>query len=534
MALPFAFDWKAPDYVEVLEWRAERLARLRADPDSLDDAKVYYRDHPAEFISHWGMTFDPRNADIGRPSQAPFILFPKQEEWVNWFMERWQAREPGLTEKSRDMGMSWLTVATAATVCLFRPGVVAGFGSRKEDYVDKLGDPKSLFWKAREFIACLPVEFRAGWDRTKHAPHMRIIFPDTGSAMTGEAGDNIGRGDRTSFYFVDESAHLERPHLVDASLSATTNCRQDLSSVKGMANPFATKRFGGKIKTFSFHWRDDPRKDDAWYRKQCEELDPVTVAQELDINYSASVEGVVIPNEWAQAAVDAHQKLNITPSGARHGALDVADEGVDKNAFCGAHGILMNHIEEWSGKGADIFATVQRAFMLCDEHGLDLFKYDADGLGAGVRGDARIISEARVETHAPVVKVEAFRGSEAPFAPDAEDVKGRKNSDFFANRKAQAWWSLRTRFQRTYRAVVEGKPFEPDEIISLASGAGNLQKLVTELSQATYSVNLAGKIVIDKAPDGVKSPNLADAVVIRFSTVTKPAMRINPAALHRA
>jgi len=182
--------------------------------------------------------------------------------------------------------------------------------------------------------------------------------------MTGEAGDGIGRGDRTSFYIVDESAFLERPYLVDASLSATTNCRQDISTPNGMANSFAERRHSGKVDVFTFHWRDDPRKDDAWYKKQCEELDAVTVAQEIDINYSASVEGVLIPSAWVQAAVDAHIKLGIQPTGQRMGALDVADEGKDTNAFTSRHGFLLEDTEEWSGKGDDIFGTVQSAFSI--------------------------------------------------------------------------------------------------------------------------------------------------------------------------
>lgn len=99
------------------------------------------------------------------------------------------------------MGISWLTIATASSICLFNRGVAAGFGSRKEEYVDKIGSPKSLFDKARNFINLLPAEFRGTWDIRKHAPHMRILFPDTDSVMSGEAGDGIGRGDRASFYF---------------------------------------------------------------------------------------------------------------------------------------------------------------------------------------------------------------------------------------------------------------------------------------------------------------------------------------------
>jgi hypothetical protein len=45
-----------------------------------------------------------------------------------------------------------------------------------------------------------------------------------------------------------------------------------------------------------------------------------------------------------------------------------------------------------------------------------------------------------------------------------------------------------------------------------------------ELSQPTYSKNGVGKILINKAPDGTRSPNLADTVMIRFSKDSHRAM----------
>jgi hypothetical protein len=96
-------------------------------------------------------------------------------------------------------------------------------------------------------------------------------------------------------------------------------------------------------------------------------------------------------------------------------------------------------------------------------------------------------------------------------------IPRRKNADFFANLKAQSWWSLRQRFQQTYRAVVEGQSVDPDSIISLSPDLPHLTRLCGELSQPTYSINTTGKIVVDKAPDGMKSPNLADAVMINFN-----------------
>jgi phage terminase large subunit len=118
---------------------------------------------------------------------------------------------------------------------------------------------------------------------------MRLVFPDTGSAIVGEAGDHIGRGGRSSIYFVDEAAHLERPKLIEASLASNTDCRIDISSVAGMANPFAEKRHSGRVKVFTFSWRDDPRKGPEWYAQQQAKLDPVTLAAEVDMDYRASL-----------------------------------------------------------------------------------------------------------------------------------------------------------------------------------------------------------------------------------------------------
>lgn len=531
-----SFDWKHPRYGPIYEERMRRLDNLRAlakDKEAFAALKLYYADNPADFIHDWGVTIDPRNAEVGLPVNMPFLLFPKQRAWIEWTLERWRNRERGATEKSRDAGVSWLAVALACTLCTFRDELTIGFGSRKEEYVDKIGHPKSLFWKARQFMINLPPEFTGGWDQRRDSAHMRLSFPATGSTITGEAGDNIGRGDRAALYFVDEAAYLERPQLIEASLSQTTNCRIDISSANGTANPFYEKVSSGKIKVFTFHWRDDPRKDDKWYAKQCEELDPVTVAQEIDINYTASVEGVLIPNEWVQACVDAHKVLGFGPTGGYRGALDVADEGRDKNAFFVAHGPVVVGGHEWSGVGSDIHATTQRAFDLGDEYGAFEWLYDADGLGAGVRGAARVINEQRAARQQAAHSVAPFRGSAGVFAPQSQDVPGRMNEDFFMNRKAQSWWALRQRCYRTFRAVKHGDDFSPDDLISFDREriGAILPRLLIELSQPTYQKNSVGKIVVDKVPDGSKSPNLGDAIMILFGRAARPAMMVDANAI---
>jgi phage terminase large subunit len=510
------FDWKRPDYLCLFRQRTEALKRLRANPKALAALRVFYKEHPAQFITDWGMTHDPRNIERGLPASVPFVLFPRQVEFIEWVMERWRRQESGLCEKSRDCGISWLAMSLACTLAIFHPGLSIGAGSRKESLLDNQGDPSSLFFKARMFLDSLPNEFRPDYT----SAHMRLTFPN-GSSIVGEAGDQIGRGGRASLYLVDEAAYLEQPDSIEASLAATTNCRIDVSSVNGLANPFARKRFSGKVSVFTFMWTSDPRKGPEWYAKQVETLDPVTVASEINIDYRGSVEGQLIPSAWIQAAIGAHLKLGITPSGGKYAGLDVADEGRDLNAFAARHGVVLQYLKSWSGKGGDIYQSVIKAFDLCDELGCESFFYDADGLGSGVRGDANVINEERIKTGRAYVRDTPFRGSEAVWQPDSQMVPKRFNKDLFANKKAQSWWALRLRFQQTHRAINERLPVGFDDIISIDPDLPELLQLTMELSQPTYKLNNAGKIIVEKAPDGTRSPNLADAVMIAFNPATR-------------
>ena len=537
-------DWRNPDYREVFAQRAERLQWLRADKtgERFNKVRAFYSTDEGipHFINDWGMTFDPRLAERGLPTTIPFLLFPKQFDFLSWVLGQWRKQEPGIGEKSRDWGLTWLAIALSCSLCIFREGLQIGFGSRKEEYVDSTKSPKAIFWKGRQFLMLLPVEFRNGWTLADSA-HMRLDFPATGSVITGEAGDNIGRGDRAAMYFTDEDAFIERPHLVEASLSQTTNCRISISTPKGMANPFAIKRHNpewiksGRI--FTAHWRDDPRKDETWYAKQQRDLDPVTLAQEVDLSYTASAVGIVIPQAWVQACVDLHKKLGFEVRGARMGAYDPADEGADQCAFCDATGVLVNSVISWTGKGSDTLASTQKVFALCDVLGISEFDYDSDGLGAGVRGDARSLNEQRPRK----IEARAYRGSggvaypDKPI-PDAAPRNERKlpgevvrlNADYFENAKAQAWFETRARFQRGYRALQMHErgedwraAYHPDDLISLNGAMPELGALLPQLSQATFTQAKSGKMMIDKTPDGGRSPNHADAVVIRYAPARK-------------
>jgi len=512
------FDYSSPDYTAVFNHRIERLQRIREQPHKLPMLYSYYREHPWQFINDWGNTYDPRNLAKGLPATIPFLLFKKQEEWIKFVFKNWKDSISALTEKSRGMGLSWLAVAFSATIAIFNDDVTISFVSRVESNVDKIGDPDSLFEKARMFIALLPPEFRGDWMAHRDSSHLKILFPATNSIIRGEAGKNAGRGGRASIVFVDEAAHLQQAESVEKSLSQTTFCRQDISTPNGRANPFARKRFSGALPVFTLHWRDDPHKNKEWYDKMCKVLnDPVIIAQELDIDYSASVNGIVIPSQWVQAAVGAYEKLGLKSSGPGKTAMDVADEGFDDNSISVRFGMELKYLETFSGKGSDIFKSVIRAYHICDNHSISLLRYDADGLGASVRGDSRMINEHRAAEGISEIISEPFRGSAQVVSPELKNGTGVKNKDRFQNLKSQSWWHLRTLFLNTYRAIVEKMEYDVENIISIDPRLPELSQLLVELSQPTYSLTNSGKIVIDKSPDGSKSPNRADSVMILYS-----------------
>ncbi len=489
-------DWKNPDYDAIFRKRAERLERLRADPALLPSLRAFYAEHPMEFINDWGMTFDPRNPEIGLPATVPFVLFPKQQEFVLWIVDRWFGREDGVVEKARDMGVSWLCVGVAVWIWTFFPGTVIGFGSRKEEYVDKIGDPKSLFWKARQFIRLLPSEFRPrGWDEQKHAPHMRILNPENESAIVGEAGDNIGRGNRTSLYFKDESAFYERPDAIDAALSQTSNCKIDVSTPNGAGNPFYRKAHGGKIKKFVFDWRDDPRKDDAWYADQCERLDAVVVAQEIDRNYESSLANAFIDGDTV-AQAQRRGPADVNPQGRLRVGVDVARFGDDKTVISLRRGRALLKQAVFSKLDITQSAGAARAEISAYGEMPEQIAVDTVGIGAGV---ADILRGWYPD------KIDKRTGKRTRIVVDVNAALRMSNGQDY-NLRAFMWRELK-------------------EWLKTAS-LPNDHDLKTDLTALRYQFK-GGELLLESKDDakrrGVKSPDRGDSLALTFAIPTIPA-----------
>lgn len=509
-------DWKSPDYRAIYEERNWRLDVLRADRNGWPKVFRYYKTHPIDAIEDWLVTYDPRPGKSGRPSYMPFILFPRQREFIEWLLERFLKREEGIVEKSRDMGVSWLCLAFAWWLWTFHPGVKISFGSRVERDVDRLKDPDSLFEKFRILMRMLPLELRPlSWNEDEHAPFLKLENPENWNMITGEGGKNIGRGGRSSIYFVDEAAFIEYPDAVDKALSENTDCKIYVSTPNGTGNPFYRKRFSGNFPVFTFRWTDDPRKDAAWYALKKRTLEPETLAQEVDLDYEASAGDMVIPALWVRCSQLLRKYLadeGLLPQVTEKsgvGGLDVAAGGAAKSVFIPRYGPLVGQSVAWSDE--DTINTAGRANEYAFLLECYTLKFDSIGVGRGVSAALRRMKG---------VHVQGVNVGDRPTRERWPD--GKRSSEKFINLKAELWWTVRDRLRRTYEHWLHtagdgGIQHDLDDLLLLPDD----NALCAELSVPRYLYTENGKIQIESkrqmAARGVASPDYAEALILTFA-----------------
>lgn len=515
------------DYAIEFGKRAKRLQSLNCSSLLVHGAKEYYKTRPVEFINDWVITYDPRNASSDvKPTTMPFKLFPRQAEYVLWLQDRVVNNLGGCVEKCRDAGITEVSTAFSIWAWLFVDGFSIGWGSRKEMLVDRIGDPDSIFEKIRSKIKYLPSVFLPeGFNENDHFNYMKIINPDNGNTITGEAGINIGRGGRKSMYFVDESAHCEKQEAIAAALGDNTNCEIHISSVNGMNLFYRRAKSAGGENTFIFDWRDDPRKGDEWYEKRRADAEEKGLShifsQEVDRDYLAAVEGIMIKPEWLRSCIDAHKKLGFEPEGITQCGVDSSDEGGDIDAITGRKGSVVIHNENWNCAG-DHDLSAGKSVDIAIKIGTDKLYYDSIGIGAGFKTAIKHIDNIGFEVDGWNAGGAVVNPDERVYQDSENDEDKRTNKDFFMNAKAQGWWEVRERARKTHISIVTGKKYHPDELFSFDSnllGRARIEHLIGELASPKMKYS-NGKVRVESKAEmklrELQSPNDADSLIMAF------------------
>lgn len=244
--------------------------------------------------------------------------------------------------------------------------------------------------------------------------------------------------------------------------------------------------------------------------------------------YYDEVEDTIIPVEWFDAAIDAHNKLGFRAEGAVITAHDPSDEGGDSKGIAIRKGAVILDVQELvTGDAAE---GMDWALDMARSNHSDWFVWDCDGLGAALK---RQVATQFDDTN---VRYEMFKGSMAAEEADAIYAGKLTNRDTFLNRRAQYYFRLRDRFEKTFKAVTKKEYVAPDEMISLSPDIKCLDQLRSEVCRIPQKRNTSGKFQIlsktemMKKPYELPSPNMADSLMMSMFApriATKARAKIN-------
>jgi hypothetical protein len=366
------------DYSRNIEERTRLLMKCQKNSELASTIYALCKKDPLFWVNMFCSTYNPRKT----PSNIPFITYEYEDKLIIELIDRIKNQKDLLIDKSRDMGVTWCVLLAFTWYWQFGgEGQDFLVGSRKEQYIDVMGNMDTLIEKVRFLIKNQPTwMIPQGFDWKTHSNYMKIINPATKSTITGEAtNNNFSRGGRRRAIFFDEFAFWECDQAAWRASADSTNCRIVVSTPCGFNNQFAKLRHSGAIDCTSLHWKLHPEKDQAWYENECKRRnnDAVEIAQELDINYEGSSEGILFNFNDMKLAV---KNEPIMSQDRKVVSLDPATEGDDEAVFyvCNNGNIIERKIiskcttSELAGESVGLINKHKAQVFICDAIGNDV------------------------------------------------------------------------------------------------------------------------------------------------------------------
>lgn len=250
-----------------LRYRSLLMARAPGSESLQKMLKDQCRDDILFWVNSFVWTYDIMRSD---PPWVPFVTFPAQDEAILTIQSS-LGRNDVVVHKSRDMGASYICLLPLLHAFIFKAGLSFLIGSRNADYVEKRGNPKTLFWKLDSMIRYLPAWMKPKDIFSKECrTNMHIANSETGSVIDGESftGD-FGRGDRRTAIMLDEFAATEIADGFRAldSTQMTSRCRIFNSTPQGTGDAYHDQYTKTKC-IVRLHWSKWPIKARGLYSSE--------------------------------------------------------------------------------------------------------------------------------------------------------------------------------------------------------------------------------------------------------------------------
>lgn len=235
----FPFYWRLPvaSPVKLLKWKIYVRKRCLHDLAFREAILEICAIDVAFFAATFCSVFEPRP-----PRMIPLSPWIDQVDWLAWLEECYGVRDIG-GEKSRGIGVSWLSALFFYNKMRFDPGAKLGMMSKDESTLDG-PDENSLMGKVWYLHAKMPAWFRyneAGKDVIKRntAEHI-MLCTDSEATLQGfvPTSEKV-RGLRFTALLHDEFAFLPRKvqELMNSAVHTTHN-RIFISTWHGADNTF--------------------------------------------------------------------------------------------------------------------------------------------------------------------------------------------------------------------------------------------------------------------------------------------------------
>ncbi len=220
------------------------------------------------FINTFVFTYDPRLVP-GKIPEIPFITYDFQDVAFDDILSAITDKYDQLTEKSRDMGASWMYLMVFMWMFVFKASAAFRLLSRNEDLVDKDEDPDCLFWKIIFALKHLPKFLLPEYNYV----HLHIKNLDNEATIDGcTTTSDAARGGRCTAMFPDEFAAVPDGHAMLASTGAVTKCRLFNSTHHGAGTAFYQLSVKETMNKLKLHWSLHPLKNSGLYYSENKKL----------------------------------------------------------------------------------------------------------------------------------------------------------------------------------------------------------------------------------------------------------------------
>lgn len=339
-------DWhdRVPRTLEEnLEWRLDVLDTCKSNRRAQLQIIQACEEDILFYINTFGWQINPRKTgnEIG-----PFITWPFQEEYLRVVINKNLVDgEDILTEKSREMGATWLNLFLDDWCAQFHKWKKFLMMSHMKEAVDKTDDPDSLFWKI-EFMHQMTPDWLVRGVKKKA---MSFAYPATRSHITGAATtERAGVGGRATQVLLDEfSKHRDDFKILGQT--ADTGPRHFIGTHYGLDTAFYQLTQRPDLAKVVLHWTQHPEKRKGLYRfnQETGKVEILDKTYEFPFDYQFDMTGLPsggpcpgLRSPWydkecrrRNSARDVAMHLDIDPKGAGRQFFDpLIIEGLKRQA----------------------------------------------------------------------------------------------------------------------------------------------------------------------------------------------------------